>query len=51
MYTCELCGKQVKKGYLIVDLIHKLEKPYVVCSKCGESIRIDKEKNYYTLQN
>jgi len=44
VFTCELCGKQIKSGYLVVDLIHKLEKPYVVCSECGKSIRVDKEK-------
>lgn len=44
MFTCELCGKQVKSGYLVVDLVHKLEKPYIICSECGKPIRVDKEK-------
>jgi len=42
MYTCELCGKEVKDGYMVIDM--KLTKPYVVCYECGKPIRVDKEK-------
>lgn len=41
---CKLCGKPVKKGYLVITLDKSLD-PYVVCSKCGKSIRVDKDKN------
>jgi len=45
MYTCELCGKQTKEGYMIVDL--KFKKVLVVCRQCGRSnveVRVDKDK-------
>ena len=42
MYACELCGKEAKKGYLVVDL--KLRKPYVICYECGEPLSVDKER-------
>lgn len=42
MTTCELCGKQVHKGYLVVD--EELDKPYVVCQKCGKAPKVDKKK-------
>jgi len=43
MYTCELCGGQVKKGYLVVD--KKLDKPYIICQNCGrQTSTIDRQK-------
>jgi len=42
MYTCELCGKEITYGYLVVGL--KLRKPYVICYQCGKPVRVDKEK-------
>ena len=42
MYTCELCGKKVDQGYLVVDL--KLRKPYVICYECGKPIKLDRKK-------
>lgn len=42
MTTCELCGRQVHKGYLVID--KKLDKPYVVCQKCSKPIKLDKKK-------
>lgn len=41
MYTCELCGEEVKKGYLVVDL--KLRKPYVICYECGRPKNLTKK--------
>lgn len=42
MYTCELCGKELKKGYMVIDM--NLGKRYVICYECGRPIRVDKEK-------
>jgi len=42
MFTCELCGKRVKQGYLVIDL--KLRKTCVVCYKYGKPIKLDKKK-------
>lgn len=40
---CELCGKPVEKGYLVITLDKNLD-PYVICSKCGKPIRVDQKK-------
>jgi len=42
MFTCELCGKRAKQGYLVIDL--KLSKTCVVCYKYGKPIKLDKKK-------
>lgn len=42
MYQCELCGKQTKEGYMVVDL--KFKKVWIVCKQCGKPVRLDKKK-------
>jgi len=42
MFTCELCGKRAKQGYLVIDL--KSRKTCVVFYKYGKPIKLDKMK-------
>ena len=38
---CELCGRAMKEGYLVVS---KKGKNYVVCESCDKALSIGREK-------